>query len=519
MTTQQTHYDAIVIGSGMGGLTIASLLAQFKGWRVLMLERHYHAGGYMQDFSRKKFTWEVGVHYVGEMGKKEPMRRIFDFVTANGVEWAKMPDPYDRVYYPDMTYTVSSGRKQVEDNLCSLFPEETRAIKIYFDDVEKAHRWFMNRRRIGDFWRHFKRDYYEPSVQEYLDKNFKNQKLKAALCSGWTNFGLPPGQSPFFAHAVLVMHYLNGSYFPVGGSGEVVRAVEKVLEGHGGKILTKHEVKTVLVRNGKACGVVARRGATTSGHAEEITFTAPVVISDAGAYNTYLKLWPQDVGLPFGGELARFRDRHELVSCVMLFVGMEENPRDLGFDGCNYWLFPTYDHNANHRRAMTWVNSGEDPNMFVAFPSLKNPAAKSHVGQLIAPTGYRSFSKWNQKPWARRGEDYEALKASISQRLIKTAEGYFGKKLADKFVFQELSTPVTNEYFTTHERGSIYGLPAVRDRFDRKKSPWIRVKTPLKGLYLTGSDVNASGVVGAMGGGIMAAREFGCDWKLLKFLM
>lgn len=519
MNTIKTNYDAIIVGSGMGGLTIASLLAQFKDWRVLVLERHYQAGGYMQDFSRKKFTWEVGVHYVGEMGQGEPMRRIFDFVTGDKVDWAKMPDPYDRVYYPDMEYQVSSGRKQVQENLCSLFPEEAVAIKRYFDDVARAHSWFINRRRVGDFWRYFKRDYFEPTVQEYLDKNFHSQKLKAALCSGWTNFGLSPNQSPFFAHAVLVMHYLNGAYFPVGGSGRVVEAVQKILEAHGGAILTKHDVQEVLVRNGKTCGVRVRRGAQTSTKVDEVEFSAPVVISDIGAYNTYLKLWPKQVDLPFAKSLVDFRSLNEVVSCVMLFVGMDEDPRQMGFDGCNYWLFPTYDHNKNRERAMRWVDSGEDPNMFVAFPSLKNPASKAHMGQLIAPTGYSSFKNWHDKAWARRGEDYEALKDSISQRLIKTAESYFNKKLADKFVFQELSTPVTNQYFTDHERGSIYGLPAVLDRFSRKKSPWIRVKTPLKGLYLTGSDVNASGVVGALGGGVMAAREFGCDWKLLKFLV
>lgn len=515
---QQTHYDAIIIGSGMGGLTIASLLAQFKNWRVLVLERHYRSGGYTQDFSRKKFSWEVGIHYVGEMGQNEPMRRIFDFATGNQVEWVKMPDPYDRVYYPDMVYTVSSGRKAVEENLKSLFPEEAAAIGRYFDDVARAHRWFMNRRRVGDFWRHFKSSFFEETVQKYLDRNFKNQKLKAALCSGWTNFGLAPAQSPFFAHAVLVMHYLNGSYFPLGGSGTIAEAVEKILKAHGGAILAKHEVKKILVRQGKACGVVVRQGAINSQKSEDITFTAPVIISDAGAYNTYLKMWPDEINLPFRQELQKFQTQNEIVSCVMLFVGFEESPHSLGFDGCNYWLFPTFDHNINQQRAMRWVESGETPSMFVAFPSLKNPAAKAHVGQLIAPTGYQNFKNWHNKPWARRGEDYNALKESVSARLIKAAEGMLGKKFSDKFVFQELSTPLSNEHFTDHERGSIYGLPAVRDRFDRKKSPWTRVKTPLKGLYLTGSDVNASGIVGALGGGIVTARELGCGFKLLKYL-
>ena len=63
-------YDAIVIGSGMGALAFASIMAKLRKWRVLVLERHFKIGGFTHTFSRPGgWTWDVGVHYVGEMGQ------------------------------------------------------------------------------------------------------------------------------------------------------------------------------------------------------------------------------------------------------------------------------------------------------------------------------------------------------------------------------------------------------------------------------------------------------------------
>jgi hypothetical protein len=58
-------YDALVVGSGIGGLAAAAALARFAGRRVLVLEQHYTAGGFTHAFKRGRFAWNVGVHYVG----------------------------------------------------------------------------------------------------------------------------------------------------------------------------------------------------------------------------------------------------------------------------------------------------------------------------------------------------------------------------------------------------------------------------------------------------------------------
>ena len=90
------EFDAIVIGSGIGGLACASIMAKLRKWRVLVLEQHFKLGGFTHTFKRPgAWSWDVGLHYVGEMGEGMAGRRLFDFITDGEVKWNPMPDVYD----------------------------------------------------------------------------------------------------------------------------------------------------------------------------------------------------------------------------------------------------------------------------------------------------------------------------------------------------------------------------------------------------------------------------------------
>jgi phytoene dehydrogenase-like protein len=107
MRSDIRHFDLIVIGSGIGGLTVASLMAQLGHQRVLLLERHFRLGGFTHSFTRPgQRAWDVGLHYVGGMGAGETGRQLFDLVTDRGVQWRKMPSPFEKFVYPDFTFDV-----------------------------------------------------------------------------------------------------------------------------------------------------------------------------------------------------------------------------------------------------------------------------------------------------------------------------------------------------------------------------------------------------------------------------
>ena len=123
-------YDAVVIGSGMGGLTTAALLSEL-GKRVCVLEQHYTAGGYTHSYERNGYEWDVGVHYIGDVGAPTRTRKLYDFLSAGKLEWAPMASEYDRFYVGDKVYSAIAGKAEFRANLLASFPDEQEAIDRY----------------------------------------------------------------------------------------------------------------------------------------------------------------------------------------------------------------------------------------------------------------------------------------------------------------------------------------------------------------------------------------------------
>lgn len=134
-------YDVIVIGSGIGGLTTAGLLARAAGKRVLVLERHTEPGGLTHTFRRDGASWDVGVHYIGQVGPGSRARAYFDYLSGGELGWNRMPDAYDRFVYPGLDLSVSSDPDCYKRELVAAFPQEAKAIHRYFKDIRRTISW------------------------------------------------------------------------------------------------------------------------------------------------------------------------------------------------------------------------------------------------------------------------------------------------------------------------------------------------------------------------------------------
>ena len=508
--SEQKNYDIIIIGSGMGALATASIMARFRGKRVLMLERHYVMGGFTHEFGRKrKYSWDVGIHYVGDMYEGAMLRRLFDIVTDSGVQWNPMPDVFEKFVYPDFTFEVPFSEEDYKSKVIAMFPDEKDAIEGYFEDVYKVNQWFGRHNmkssepfvdkvrapiQINGF------DTADITTAQYMEKNFKSQKLRALLCSQWGDYGIPPAKSSFVIHCSVACHYFKGGYFPVGGSGKIAESIKPIIEKHGGCVLLSHEVEEILVENGKAVGVRVKNLVPRKDDEPVTEYYAPVVISNAGAHTTYNKLLDSSVPVPFRGQLDEFYTNHPVVASVTLYLGLKDDPRKMGFQGENHWIYSSYDHDANFAAGASWVGEKKDIlGAYLSFPSLKNPEAKSHTAEIIGLTDFSSFEKWDGTSWKKRGDDYEALKEEITSKLLAFIESHY-PGFCETIDYQELSTPLSVKRFTGHPQGSIYGVPSVRERYLSNEAPWCQAKSPVEGLYLTGADVSSPGIAGALMG-------------------
>jgi all-trans-retinol 13,14-reductase len=501
----KNSYDAIVIGSGIGALTFASIMARLRKWRVLVLERHFKIGGFTHTFSRPGgWTWDVGVHYVGEMGHGMTGRKLFDFITDGGVDWAPLPDVYDVFAYPGLTVRVPKGRENFERTLVEAFPAEKRAIGQYFRDIKCASNW-LNRHIMAMVtpqpvsWivqaiNRLSEQSALQTTQQYLESHIRDPRLRGVLASQWADYGLPPSRSAFVTHAVIVSHYLNGAWYPAGGAGEIAKAASSVIRDAGGELLPGHEVTKIILESGRTVGVEVQQ--KKGKEQPRMEFRAPVVVSDAGAWNTFTRLLPSEA-VPFRAEL---ETPPEGLEAIELFLGLKRDPRELGLKGENHWIFSSFDHNKMSADRNGLVE-GHPPMAYLSFPSLKDPQARRHTAEIIAPFSYRTLEAFREEAWRRRSTDYESVKDRMTQALLDLVEQQH-PGFRELVAYAELATPLTFEYFTAAPAGTIYGYPATPDRF---RKTWLAPKTPVRNLYLTGADAAVLGVMGALMGGVATA--------------
>ena len=115
-------FDTIVIGSGMGGMTAATILARY-GQRVLLLEQNTTVGGLTQSYSRDGYVWNTGLHYVGDVDKpSKTTRRLFDYLTDGQVEWSPLPQIYNRMMIADREYPIPAGADEFRSALIEHRP-------------------------------------------------------------------------------------------------------------------------------------------------------------------------------------------------------------------------------------------------------------------------------------------------------------------------------------------------------------------------------------------------------------
>jgi len=496
-------YDALVIGSGMGGLTTAALLSEL-GWKVCVLEQHYTAGGYTHSYERNGYEWDVGVHYIGDVGTRTRTRRLFDFLTGGKLKWAPMDEEYDRFYIGDKVYSARAGKQEFRDNLVRQFPDETVAIDRYLAllaQVGGALSMFGMGRALKLWQRKIAAPYLRWKTPEFmfrktydvLSELTTNQDLIAVICGQWGDMGLPPKQSAFMVHSMIARHYLYGGFYPVGGSWRIADTIIPGIRAAGGEVFTYANVARIRVVDGQVCGVEMADGHTVD---------CPIVISSAGVDNTFSHLLDNDVAQAFGytSLLAKVRAS---VGHLCLYIGLKETADALQLPKTNFWIYP---HNDYDRALADFLESddAEFPVVYVSFPSAKDPDyLNRHPGtatiEIVAPAPYAPFKKWRGTTWGKRGADYEAYKAALSERLLRHLYDKL-PQLEGKIDYFELSTPLSTEWFSAYKHGELYGLDHTPERMQQD---WLTPQTKIGGLWLTGQDVLTCGVTGAMMSGLL----------------
>lgn len=488
---RRDRYDAIVVGSGLGGLSCAALLAR-AGRSVLVVERHDRPGGYAHSFRRNGCVFDSAVHLVGGC---EPtpfeggglLHRVLEAVGARAELRFERIDPLYTAVYPGLELRPRLGLDEFERSHAQVFPAERKGLHDLLQECLSIQNEARRAAELASPFEVMQRPGRFPTLLRYrratlsrvMDEHLDDARAKAAFATFWPYLGLPPQRVSFLYFATMLLSYVaEGAYYCRGSFQRLARALARSVERDGGEVLLRSSVRRICVEGGRATGIVLENGQRVA---------APVVVSNADLRQTVFELvGPEHFSARFRRPLAR------LTPSISAFVTYLATDLDLARLGASHetFVYPDFDHEAAFEATL----AGQPGWWTATVPTLADPT--------LAPEGTHLMTLTTLLPYGAQ-RDWRAEKSARVDAMIEAADSRF-PGLAGSLRFAEGGTPRTLERYTRNSDGAMYGWALSPDQIGPGRPG---NETPLPGLWLAGHWAQpGGGVYGVVTSGVNAAR-------------
>ncbi|MBE8724915.1 phytoene desaturase family protein [Flavobacterium hungaricum] len=496
------HYDVVIIGSGLGGLVSAVILAK-EGYSVCMLEKNNQYGGNLQTFVRDKTIFDTGIHYIGGLSEGQNLHRYFQYIgIMDHLNLKKLDENgFDVISFDDdaTTYPHAQGFANFAAQLTNYFPEEKENIENYCQKIQDVCKAFplYNLESEG----RYDDEIVTLNAKETIDSFTQNEKLKAVLAGSNFLYAGIASKSPFYVHALVVNSYIESSWRCVNGGSQITKQLLKQLKKYGGEFYKHKEVTQFTVENQKVNLAVMKDGTKVSGG---------IFISNIEPKTTLKMAGQENFRKPF---FNRIQNLEGVLSAFSLYIVFK--PKTFKYINHNFYHFK----NSNE----VWTSHEYDDNSWPkTYMASMNVSAKDE--EWADGMTFLTYMKYDDvKAWENtfnttfaendRGESYEAFKSKKASKFLEEIEKKFpGIKDCIKSI--HTSTPLSYRDYIGGDAGNMYGY--VKDSNNPMKT-LIPSKTKLENLYLTGQSVNMHGVLGVTIGAVITCSEIvGKEYLLEK---
>lgn len=480
-------YDAIIVGSGLGGLQCAYILSQ-EGFKVCLIEKNRQLGGCLQTFIRDGSVFDTGMHYIGSVEEGQFLNRFLKyFKLMEKLKIRKMDtDAYEVIRLGDREYRFANGYDSFSERLISYFPGDRDAIMNYVSRMQEVSRSvdLLNMDVLpGQMPGYFNN--FSTGFNNYLNTLTGNQELRNVLVGNSPLYAGVKDRTPLYIPMIINSTYIESAYRFVDGGSQISNLLAGSIIANGGTILREAEVTKFIFGSGSVKSVVVN-------NSEEIE--ARWFISNIHP-KTMLSLFDHAPLRPaFQKRISSIEDTYGMFS---LYLVMKENSFE--YINSHYYIYRTDDVWHGDR-----IIPGRWPESYMIHfsPGSKNEKYTSSVIVTVY-LNWEEVAPWENTFVEERGDDYREFKIRKAETLLNEVEKDFPgiRRLVKSYY---TSTPLTYRDYTGTYRGSIYGL--LKD-FNSPLKTMIIPKTKVPNLYLTGQNTNVHGVVGVTIGSVLTCGE------------
>jgi phytoene dehydrogenase-like protein len=523
------HYDVIVIGGGHNGLVNAAYLAK-AGKKVLVLERRHVLGGaavteeiipgflfsecsYVVSLLRPEIIRELdlprhGLEILPLDGTFSPMPdgnhlwRMNDH--AKSIREIRRHSRVDAEAYDEFSKMMTPMCRFVKPMLSMIPPDPTT---LNPRDLKQLHFMMQRFRELSSDERYTLIQLMTMSSADFLDQWFETDVLKATMSASGiigTFLGI---RSPGTAY-VLLHHYMgeiDGAFrswgFSRGGTGAISNAIAGAAREAGVEIRTKAPVGKIVVKNGRAAGVVLQSG-------EEIS--ANVVSSSVDPHLTFEKfLEPSELPADFLEGVRRYKFRG---SSGKVNIALDALPEFTAIPGEGAHLrgaisiSPSMEYMERAYDDAKYGHYSRRPYIDMVIPSLTDPS--------VAPAGKHVLSCFVQyAPYKLAEGTWDDQREAFGDNVIDTISEY-APNIKKIIIGRQILTPLDLEREFGLTQGNIFQgeLSLEQLFFLRPVAGWAYYRTPVDNLYMCGSATHPGG--GIMGAnGRIASQVILKEWK------